>query len=360
MKTIDLIAYSPFAAAVLAFLSTVLPARLGVRGQAIWAFALLLAASRSVVFLYLGGNRFLPNFPAGVIWAWYLASTSLYLFLVLRLFWWTRRGRLTLMPALAVALAAWGVWEGYKAPAVHEVELSFANLPQSLDGYRIAQISDLHCSSAATKWRTEAIVATANAAKPDLICLTGDYVDGLVSERAEDMKPLCGLRAKDGVYCVTGNHEGYRDAARWRTWYLENNFQFLENEWVRPRPGLTLGGMGDTSAQASRKGGWPDVRQAFRNSATNDFRVLLVHRPKLFRDYLKRERFDLQLSGHTHGGIAPGIDRIVAKMNNGFVHGEYRVGDAALYVSRGVGLWAGFPLRFFNPAQIVVITLRRR
>lgn len=360
MRLVDLFAYSPFAAAILAFVTTVLPSRLGVRGQAVWAIALLLAASRSVVFQHFGGNLFLPKLPAGLIWGWYLASTALYIFLFLRLFWWTRRGRLTLMPALAVAFAAWGVWEGYKPPSVREVELSFANLPKSLDGYRIAQISDLHCSSAAPKWRTESVVAAANAAKPDLVCLTGDYVDGLVAERAEDMKPLCGLRAKDGVFCVTGNHEGYRDAANWRVWYLEHDFQFLENEWVRPRPGLTVGGMSDTSALVYRKGGWPDVRQTFRGSDTNDFRVLLVHRPKFFRDYLKKERFDLQLSGHTHGGIAPGLDWVVARMNAGFVHGEYRVGDAALYVSRGVGLWAGFPLRFFNPAQIVVITLRRR
>lgn len=360
MKPLELIAYSPFAAALLVYATAVWPSRLGVRGRALWLLALLLAASRSVVFKHLGGSPFLPEFPEGVIWAWYFASAALYVLLALRLVWWTPRGRLTAMPALALALTAVGVWNAYKPPAVHEVELAFENLPKVLDGYRIAHVSDLHCSSAARRWRTEAVVAAVNAAKPDLVCLTGDYVDGKVSDRAADMAPLKGLRAPDGVLCVTGNHEYYLDAARWRGWYRANGFRFLENEWTRPRDGLTVAGVNDPQAAVSRLGVPPDAAQAFKGSPTNDFRILLAHRPQLFRDDRGKVRVDLQLSGHTHGGIAPGLDRVIAKMNGGYVHDVYRDGDAALCVSRGAGLWVGFPLRFLNPAQVVVLTLRAK
>ena len=65
------------------------------------------------------------------------------------------------------------------------------------------------------------------------------------------------------------------------------------------------------------------------------------------------------LEERTHGGIAPLIDRVVARLNKGFVRGLYREGDSALYVNPGVGLWAGFPLRFFDPAELTVFTLRR-
>lgn len=356
----QVIAYSPFLAALLAFVTCVLPSRLGVRGRAVWAFVLLLAASRSVVFKHLGGNLFLPDFPQAVIWGWYFACSALYVFIALRLFWWTPRGRLTLMPAIAVALTAYGAWEGFKAPSVREIELSYPSLPAQLDGYRIAQISDIHCSSAALGWRTRAIADAANAAKPDLVCLTGDFVDGLVAKRADDLRPLFGLRAKDGVLWVTGNHEYYLDALRWRDWYRQNGARFLSNEWTSPRPGLVVAGVNDPDAVRRRLDVGPDVAGAFRGSSTNDFRILLSHRPKTFRENVKKGGFDLQLSGHTHGGIAPGIAWVVAKMNGGFVRGLYAEGGAKLYVNPGAGQWAGCPLRFFNPSEITLFVLRRK
>lgn len=351
----------PLACAALGFLAFVLPSRLGVRGKALWTMFLLLGGLKFVLFETLGGNLFSPELPELLIWGLNFVNSVLYVLVALSLVWWTRRGRRFLLPALAVVLAAWGQYEGTKVPPVKEIELAFPNLPAGLDGYRILQISDLHCSSAARGWRTRAVVDAANAAKADLVCLTGDYVDGKVAYLKDDMAPLKGLRARDGVWWVTGNHEFYQDGFRWEKWYRANGFRFLVNDCAHPRPGLALAGVNDPVV--SHYGGYgnatPDVGTAFLGSRPNDFRVLLEHRPGTFRENVRRHGVDLQLSGHTHGGIAPLLDRVVARANSGFVRGLYREGSAALYVNPGVGLWAGFPLRFFDPAELTVFTLRR-
>ena len=355
-----IITYSPFLAAGLAFYSIVMPSKLKTRGRAVWAMILLLAASRSLFFDGFGGSVFTPELPELVIWCWYLLSSSLYVLIALRVFWRTPHGRLTLMPLLAVAISAWGMWEGLRPPAVKEVDLVYENLPASLDGYRILQISDLHCSSTVRGWRTRAVVEAANAAKADAICLTGDYVDGLVSERAEDLSPIFSLSAPDGVWCVTGNHEYYLDGARWRKWYRDGGLRFLANDCVHPRSGLSIAGVNDPVALTRGPDVAPNVEHAFAGSSTNDFRILLSHRPKFFKENVRKCGVDLQLSGHTHGGLAPVLSWLVAQMNGGFVRGLYREGDSYLYVSPGTGLWAGFPLRFFNPSEITLFVLKSR
>jgi len=321
---------------------------------------LLLGASKFTLFESFGSNRLAPELPELAIWALNFVNSFLYVLVALSLVWWTRRGRRVLLPALAAAIAAWGQFEGLRPPAVKEVTLSFPNLPAALDGYRIVQISDLHCSSAARGWRTRAVVAAANAADADLICLTGDCVDGRVARLKGDMTPLKGLRARDGVWWVTGNHEFYQDAFLWERFYRECGFRFLSNACVRPRPGLALAGVDDPAV--TRFGGYgnakPDVAEAFRAARADDFRVLLSHRPGDFRENVRRHGVDLQLSGHTHGGIAPLVGRVVARANAGFLRGLYRDGASCLYVSPGAGLWAGFPLRFFDPSEITVFTLK--
>lgn len=361
VTTVFLITTFPLLVAALGFLTFVLPSRLGVRGKAIWSMVLLLGASKFVVFEALGGNRFSPELPELLIWALNFVNSLLYVLVALSLVWWTRHGRRVVLPALAVALAAWGQWEGTKVPPVREVELVYANLPDELDGYRILQISDIHCSSAARGWRTRAVVAAANAAKADLICLTGDYVDGKVADRERDMAPLGDLSARDGVWWVTGNHEFYLDGHRWEKWYRKRGFRFLVNESVRPQPRLLLAGVNDPAVEDF--GGYgnarPDVGAAFRGSRPGDFRILLAHRPLGFRENVWSHGVDLQLSGHTHGGIAPLIASVVARMNGGFVRGLYREGNSFLSVSPGTGIWAGFPMRFFDPSEITVFTLVR-
>ena len=353
----DIFVYAPFAVFALAALTFVFRCRFRPTAKVLWLSWLLFAFSKFFCFRHLGGNAFYPEFPALLIYFWDVAySGAVVLFLLSLVFLPRFRGKGWILPLAAWTVAATGVWNGVKLPEVNEYELEVRDLPDPLSGYRIAHVSDLHCSSAARKWRTEAVVEKVNSTGADIICLTGDYVDGHVADRGEDMMPLKDLRARDGVYYVTGNHEYYRDGKKWESWYRGNGMRFLENECVFPRPGLAVGGVGDFSA-AGRGGKVPDVRQAFAAATNGEFRILLQHQPKEATANIKEVGVDLQLSGHTHGGVAPIIRQLVSKHNSGYSRGIYRYGDSILYVSPGVGQWAGFPIRFFNPSEIAVFRL---
>lgn len=349
----------------------------GVRAQAVWAMALVACASKFVFFEVLGGDAFAPELTEGVILAWGWAYSGMCLLLALSLAWHLLRfatfGRFprlrgvfcaVALPAVAWTIAAVGVWNGAKPPEVNEVVITSENMPEQLDGYRIVQLSDLHISAAAPRHRTEAIVKAANAARPDLICITGDIVDGMPSAQAKNVLPLKDLKANDGVYAVTGNHEFYFDYYGWMSLYYDMGLRFLSNKCVFPRPGLALGGV-DDPVRTRVLMEPPDSAKAFASATNGEFRIFMQHRP--WFDYPRYFGFDddtprdLQLSGHTHGGIAPVLSSLIAKFNNGFVRGLYKSDGHIrnLYVSPGAGQWGGFPVRLFNDAEITLFILRR-
>ena len=336
------------------------PCRFRVRHQAYWTMFLLLCGSKGIVYEFLGGDAMAPLLPERVIWTLNWLEGGLFFLLVFSLIWWVRKGRAWILPPLAWGVAAWGLVNGIVYPSVHEIEIGFPELPPSLDGYRIAQVSDIHCSSAARRWRTEAIVRQVNALDADLVCLTGDYVDGWVRDLGPDLLPLGSLRAKDGVYAVRGNHEYYRDWIAWKEWFAGTGIRFLASECVFPRPALALGGVNDYGEAERKRDVLANVGRAFASATNGEFRILLEHRPTHARTNFAANGIDLQLSGHTHGGIGPVVSSLVARLNGGFVRGLYRIGGGVLYVSPGTGQWAGFPMRFFNPSEITLIVLRRR
>ena len=365
--------YSPFVVFVLTMLVFVVPAlrtlRLGTRAQAVSAMFLLFCFSKFLCYKAFGGDEFNPDLPMALIWIWnWLYSGAILLFAFsVALFFLPRRVKPFLLPSLAWLIAAWGVWNGIKIPGVHEVEIFCPGLPAALDGYRIVQVADIHVSSAAPRWRTEAIVAKANAANADLVVCTGDIVDGPPRLRRHDVEPLKELKAKDGVYYVTGNHEFYGDYEGWKAMYDKWGFRFLRNECVVLREGIALGGVDDDAIYNWYESGpEPDVGKAFASATNGEFRVLLQHKPKFFEDNVLLYGVGLQLSGHTHGGVMPGLNLLVFIHNNGYVRGTYTAaaGNAGseisgqLYVSPGCGQWAGFPIRFFDDPEVSVITLR--
>lgn len=369
-----LFTYLPFALFPLAVLGFVLPScralRMRARAQAVWSMLLLLCFSKFLCFRAFGGDEFNPELPQILIWIWNWLFSGALILLVLSvvLFFLPRRAKPFVLPALAWGLAAWSGWNGIKAPDVREVEVSCPRLPAALDGYRILHLSDLHVSSSARRWRTERIVAAANMAEADLVVCTGDIVDGAPHRRWRDVEPLKDLRAKDGVYFVTGNHEFYGDWDGWSTLYDRWGFCFLRNECAFPHEGLALGGVDDKDVFLWRaKAAAPDVGQAFAPATNGEFRVLLQHRPGAARGNISFG-VDLQLSGHTHGGVMPMLNRLVARWNAGFVRGLYAISaDAAdsgregrLHVSPGCGQWAGFPDRFFDDPEVSVLVLRRQ
>ncbi len=353
----------PFIFAFLAFLLLVLPNGVELRGRIIWAGVFLVCAAKFIFFRLVGGSAFATELPELLIWGWNWAYMGLW-FLVplaavgLLLPRRMRCLRLILIPILAWGLSAVGIYNGVKVPVVKEIAYVGDRVPESLNGYRIVQLSDLHISAAAQRWRTEAIVEKVNRLEADLIVVTGDIVDGRVENQRVNVEPLKNLKAKDGVLFCQGNHEHFSGWSDWQAQYRAWGLKFLENEGVCPRPGLYVAGVTDPSGR--RRGvSEPDVGRAFAAETNGAFRILLQHRPYLAS--AKSVPVDLQFSGHTHGGIAPGVGLFIRRANGGLLKGlESRPdGSGKVYISPGTGLWSGFPIRFFNDPEITLITLRR-
>ncbi|WP_081482886.1 metallophosphoesterase [Gluconacetobacter diazotrophicus] len=261
--------------------------------------------------------------------------------------------------ALAGLLAAIGVANALRVPLVRDVTVGIRGLSAQFDGYRLLQLSDLHITRLfSAKWAAR-VVERANAASADLIVVTGDFIDGSVEMRRADVAPLAALHAPDGVLAAPGNHEYFFDYAAWIRNLSALGFDMLENQHkviTRETAHLVIAGVTDRSAR--RHGEMePDFDAALSGAPTHAPVVLLDHQPGDARAAAARG-VALQLSGHTHGGMIRGLDRLVARGNNGFVSGRYQVGGMTLYVSNGTGLWPGFALRLGVPAEITQFHLR--
>lgn len=266
-----------------------------------------------------------------------------------------------LMGGTAAVLAGVGVWNAIRVPPVKDVEIAIAGLPPGFDGYRIIQLTDLHISRLfPTAW-TRGVVDRTNAAGADLIVVTGDFIDGSVDLRRDDVEPLRDLRAPDGVYAIPGNHEYYFSYPDWMRHLTGMGFRMLPNAHAvlaRGDSRLVLAGVTDLSAPTVGQAG-PDLAAALAGAPSGVPVILLDHQPKLAR-HAADAGVALQLSGHTHGGMIVGLDRLVAPANNGFVSGRYEIGGMTLYVSNGTALWPGFALRLGRPSELTRITLRSR
>lgn len=259
----------------------------------------------------------------------------------------------------AALLAAIAVANALRVPPVKDIQVAIRDLPPEFDGYRLLQLTDLHISRLFRASWARAMVDRANASDVDLIVVTGDFIDGSVAMRREDVAPLGDLHAPDGVYAIPGNHEYFFDYAAWMRHLSGMGIRMLPNAHAILKRGaarLVLAGVTDLSAPAHGQAG-PDLAAALAG-APNDVPVLLLdHQPRNARRAAARG-VALQLSGHTHGGMIVGLDRLVANGNGGFVSGRYEVDGMTLYVSNGTALWPGFALRLGRPSEMTRITLR--
>lgn len=359
------------------------PLRVSIWWKVVLAAVALGIAFKFHVLHWVGGPMFFaPELPPAVleVSAWLFAVLFIFFFLLfaanvvqgidrlVRFCLRRRRGpwpRATvnrLNGALLLAslvLATAGFYEGTQDPGVRRETLVFDRLPPSADGMTIAVLADLHIDSMVRDGRLKRIVSATNALRPDLIVIVGDFVDGTVAQRGADVQALRHLSAPGGVYGVPGNHEYYSGYGDWMRFLPQLGIRMLPNEHVAlpGRPGMVLAGVTDPAA-AHLGGELPDVAKALEGTSPGDFRLLLAHQPVLAFE-AAAQGVDLQLSGHTHGGMIVGIDRIVAAFNKGFVSGPYDVGRMKLEVSNGSGIWNGFPIRLGVEPEIVLITLRR-
>ncbi|HHB1426523.1 TPA: metallophosphoesterase [Serratia odorifera] len=264
------------------------------------------------------------------------------------------------LPVLAAILSTQALKNGTAAPGVRKIAVTLRGLPLHFEGYRIVQLTDLHVSRLQPRSWIQNVVTRTRQLDADMIVITGDIIDGWPGLRLPDIEPLGQLQAKDGVFAVTGNHEYYFGADNWIHIFEKRGLQFLNNAGYRvSRDGESLYLAGVTDAVAPSFGlPGPDLAGALASSRPDEMVILLDHRPENAGQAAQRG-VALQLSGHTHGGMIAGLDRLVASANNGFVSGLYQVGSFNLYVSNGTGIWNGFPFRLGKPAEITLITLHR-
>jgi predicted MPP superfamily phosphohydrolase len=252
-------------------------------------------------------------------------------------------------------------WRAARGPvAVRRVEVALARLPEAHDGLRIVQLTDIHVGSTIGRAFVEDVVRRANALAPDLVAITGDLVDGSVAELGAAVSPLADLRARHGVFFVTGNHEYFSGAEPWMAELGRLGVRVLRNERVSIGAGddaFDLAGVEDRSAE--RYGGAPHEEAMAHALAGRDAArevVLLAHQPRSFGT-AARFGVGLQLSGHTHGGQMWPFGLIV-RLTQPFLAGLHREGASQIYVSRGTGYW-GPPMRLAAPAEITEVILRR-
>jgi hypothetical protein len=250
-----------------------------------------------------------------------------------------------------------GVAGALRAPGLRRLELRLPRWPAALDGFRIVQISDIHVGPLLGRRFASELTARVNELAADLVAVTGDLVDGSVERLREEVAPFAGLRARHGVFFVTGNHDWYSGAEAWVGAVRELGFRVLRNERVAigsDGAGFDLAGVDD------HRGDWlhgspSDLGRALAGRDPARPLVLLAHDPTTFGEASKRG-VDLQLSGHTHGGqIWP--FRWLVRLAVPWVEGLHERGGSRLYVSRGTGFW-GPPLRLLAPAEITEITFR--
>jgi predicted MPP superfamily phosphohydrolase len=238
---------------------------------------------------------------------------------------------------------------------VHTVDVHIANLHPDLDGFRIAQVSDLHVARAIRAPYVERAVALTKSVKPDLIALTGDMVDGSVQRLAADVASLKQLPRTAPAFFVLGNHDCYSGPQAWTTHFRKLGFTVLLNEHTvvrHKRARIIVAGVLD---QTLRPGPRPDV--ALANAPTAAFRLLLAHNPKSAA-HAERAGYDLQLSGHTHGGQFFPWTLVVRRVHGPHHHGLSRRGKMWVYVSPGTGTW-GPQVRLGTRPEVTLIRLRK-
>ena len=359
--------------------SLILPLKISVFWKVVCSALLLIGSFKNTLFQQFGGGMFFaPDLPYWVM----LSGALLYNLLIVALFlsvvkdavWllWkicnllgicrraypADKASLTVL-ALAAVLTVYGTWEALRVPDVERHDVFIPNLPQEFEGKKIALLVDLHASALNRRPLIQAIVEKTNALLPDIVLMPGDFVDGLLRDRKDDLEPLKLLRVPLGVWGASGNHEYYSGYEDWMKQLTEWGVTMLENRHVVLTSGngqLVIAGVPDQ--QGTRFGfAAPDVEKALRGAPPGVPVILMAHRPETAAESAEAG-VSLQLSGHTHGGMMPILDSIVARFNGGYVRGWYDVGPMKLYVSRGTSLWNGFPMRLFDPAEITLLVLQ--
>jgi predicted MPP superfamily phosphohydrolase len=260
--------------------------------------------------------------------------------------------------AAMLVVGVWSVTAGRMVPAVRVRELAVPRLPAAFDGYRIAQLSDVHCGPYLPRWLYRGWCARALAQRPDMVALTGDYITS-GGGYLDDVRDLAAaLRAPDGVFACMGNHDYFGVDEAVAEALAAGGARVLRNAHATvARGGARL----HVAAVDDRWTKRDDAAAALRGVPDGEAVVMLAHDPASFGDLAARG-VDVVLSGHTHAGqfaLPFAGDRVnLARVMHRYTAGVYREGAAVMYVHRGMGT-SGPPSRFGARPEIAVLVLRR-
>ena len=266
-------------------------------------------------------------------------------------------GTAAAVPLAALALSLVGLVNARRTASVVRVRIPLAGLPAPLQGLRIVQISDIHVGPTIKRGYLEAIVERVNALQPDVVAITGDLVDGSVGDLAQHVAPLAQLKSRHGTFFVTGNHEYYSGVHGWLAELARLGVRVLHNEHVvlhHDGADLVLAGVPDYTGHHFDPAHRSDPAAALAGAPAGAPRVLLAHQPRTAAAAAEAG-FDLQISGHTHGGqFLPW--RCFVPLQQPYSAGLHQLGRLQVYVSRGTGYW-GPPKRLGAPSEISELRL---
>jgi len=267
----------------------------------------------------------------------------------------------------SLIIIGYGVWQAFH-PIVTNVNVAFSNLPKAWETKTIVQLSDVHLGRINGVGFAEKIVAQVNDLQPDVIVITGDLFDGMGSNVVEFLPTLNKLTAPDGVYFVTGNHEGYLGEDKIISQLKNTNITVLDNRAI-DLAGVQLVGVSYSHIST--------IDQLI-NYDPAKINILLYHEPvtlkqsrtenNQYNTYLspntsfatqKQLGIDLQLSGHTHAGQFFPFNLFAQKIYHGLAYGLFQDDTFHLYVTSGTGTW-GPPLRIGTRSEIVVLHFNER
>jgi predicted MPP superfamily phosphohydrolase len=262
------------------------------------------------------------------------------------------------VPLLTLLITALGYVNARRVAQVRHVDVPIATLPAALHGFTIVQITDVHVGPTIGRDYVEAIVESVNGLDADVVAITGDLVDGSVRQLSAHVEPLARLKSRHGTFFVTGNHEYYSGVGAWVSELRRLGLSVLVNEHVVLDHGgaaLVLAGVTDFGAHHYDASHRSDPDAALAGApADAGAKVLLAHQPRS-AGAAARAGFDLQLSGHTHGGQFLPWNFFV-RFQQPFTAGLEKLGRLWVYTSRGTGYW-GPPKRFGAPSEITRVRL---
>lgn len=243
--------------------------------------------------------------------------------------------------------------------SITEQDIHLPDWPSALDRFRIAHLTDLHYRPDSDEEVTEKLVAAVNAAEPDLILITGDFVIADPSSLPELCRHLKKLTAKHGIIASPGNHDRWHcSEAFLRSELKKAGIAYLQND------NTTISIKGERiylPGLDSIWGGELDPSRTWKNHRSGDPVIALMHEPDVFDHLRENHPLSLQLSGHTHGGQCrvPFIGYSPAKVKYGrnYIYGHFEKANSQLWVGRGIGT-VGLRVRFSCQPELTLLSLR--